>query len=101
MPPVHRDVSPVMRMIRAFLLGRQPNGQVRFADELSSRSPPPPNLPPGPACKLADNYYYTRDGRREIGLAKLIVDGTSPQKQIAAAGKGASSLPTPGARYMP
>ncbi|XP_077498933.1 NADH dehydrogenase [ubiquinone] 1 alpha subcomplex subunit 7-like [Amblyomma americanum] len=96
-----RSVSPAVAMVREFLLGRQWNGQHRFPDSISTRSPPPPNLPPGPACKLADNYYYTRDARREVGYPKVIVDGTVPLKQIADASKGAMKIPTPGVRYLP
>ncbi|XP_075528915.1 NADH dehydrogenase [ubiquinone] 1 alpha subcomplex subunit 7-like [Dermacentor variabilis] len=99
----HRSVSPAIRMVRDFLLGRHPNGQLRFPDELSTRSPPPPNLPPGPACKLSDNYYYTRDARREVDHPKLLFDSTTPAKQITAGkgAKGKSSVPEPGIPYLP
>lgn len=46
----------------------------------SCRSPPPPNLPGGEAHKLAFNYYYTRDGRRDVqpptvlSSSKLVAD---------------------------
>lgn len=33
---------------------------------VSTRSPPPPHLPSGPADKLADNYYVSRDHRRSV-----------------------------------
>ncbi|XP_037527931.2 NADH dehydrogenase [ubiquinone] 1 alpha subcomplex subunit 7 [Rhipicephalus sanguineus] len=80
----HRSVSPAIRLVRDFLLGRHPNGQLRFPDEIATRSPPPPHLPPGPACKLSDNYYYTRDARREVGPPTLLYDGTKPMKKIEA-----------------
>ncbi|KAL3186433.1 hypothetical protein MRX96_027480 [Rhipicephalus microplus] len=99
----HRSVSPAIRLVRDFLLGRHPNGQLRFPDEISSRSPPPPNLPPGPACKLSGNYYYTRDARREVDYPKLLFDGTKPMEKIEAGegAKGKPKLPEPGIRYLP
>ena len=48
-----------------------PKVQVTITQHNSSmcvyiRSPPPANLPDGPAHKLAANYYYTRDLRRDM-----------------------------------
>ncbi|KAH6940455.1 hypothetical protein HPB50_000062 [Hyalomma asiaticum] len=95
----------LLRCILSFgFLQRHYKGQLRFPDELSTRSPPPPNLPPGPACKLSDNYYYTRDGRREVGYPKLIFDSTTPMKQIEAGKEGAKGKPgvaVPGIPYLP
>uniref|UniRef100_A0A0K8RCG5 NADH dehydrogenase [ubiquinone] 1 alpha subcomplex subunit 7 n=1 Tax=Ixodes ricinus TaxID=34613 RepID=A0A0K8RCG5_IXORI len=66
-------------------------------NQVTTRSPPPPSLPPGPAHKLSDNYYFARDGRREVAPPKLIADNTSQLKRIGDHSKGA----TPGERYLP
>lgn len=39
---------------------------LRTTQIVSTRSPDPPNLPPGPAHRLADNYYFSRDLRRAV-----------------------------------
>lgn len=55
-------------------MGREHTNALRFAEGVSARTQPPPNLPEGPAHLLADNYYYSRDGRREVTLPAVLAD---------------------------
>eukprot|EP01147_Barroeca_monosierra_P009298 gene9298-1566_t len=38
---------------------------LRFPSDVATRSPPPPNIPGGPAHKIHHNSYYARDYRRQ------------------------------------
>lgn len=103
-----RDISPLLQKFREFLLGRKHTKALRFQEALAARTQPPPNLPEGPAHKLAENYYYARDGRREVkppevladvspaisaGSAQAIVSGSS-------AAEGLRKAPTPGKMWQ-
>jgi len=82
-----RDVGPFMAMMRAFLLGRNHQNNLRFRREMApryedwschnwglfsskcinlNRSIPPADLPPGPSHKIAANYYFSRESRRGV-----------------------------------
>lgn len=95
-----RNISPILQVLRNFLLGREYTNALRFADEVAARTQPPPNLPEGPAHKLATNYYYARDGRREIAPPLVIADAKL-KPAITAGGKALTDgspkkVPRPG-----
>lgn len=51
---------------------------IRFSDEQSKRTQPPPDVPGGPYHKTSEIYYYTHDARREV-QPPIVISGT---KQI-------------------
>lgn len=94
-----RDISPILQKLRDFMLGRHHTIALRFPAQVASRSPPLPNLPEGPSHRLFANYYYARDGRREVTPPEPI----TKQTQIAetsAAGAPAKKKSTPGPTYI-
>ncbi|KAH8380591.1 hypothetical protein KR009_011611 [Drosophila setifemur] len=76
--PKHRDVAPFLNRIRDFFLGRTHQTAHRFADTVSPRTQPPPDIPSGSLDSLQANYY-SRDPR---GVVKPPVDLVEEQKQL-------------------
>ncbi|CAG9858818.1 unnamed protein product [Phyllotreta striolata] len=91
------DVNPFFQRIREFLLGRKHTLALRFQDTIAARTQPAPALPDGPAHKLAANYYFTRDARREVGPPEIV----APKPKEIGAGDKTESLKriTPGNVY--
>ncbi|XP_044740406.1 NADH dehydrogenase [ubiquinone] 1 alpha subcomplex subunit 7-like [Chrysoperla carnea] len=88
-----RDVSGMVKLLREFLLGRKYTNALRFPPFVATRSPPLPEIPDGPSHKLSDNYYFTRDGRREIKPPGVIYS-----QNLLGSGESsvAAKLPRPG-----
>jgi len=81
-----RNVSPLLQMMRNFLLGRKhvpERAGLRYTPLVAARDQPPPVLPEGEAHLLSANPYCRRDGRREARPPTLIVEHNKA-KQIAA-----------------
>uniref|UniRef100_A0A1L8DDG7 NADH dehydrogenase [ubiquinone] 1 alpha subcomplex subunit 7 n=1 Tax=Nyssomyia neivai TaxID=330878 RepID=A0A1L8DDG7_9DIPT len=92
-----RDISPFLRSLRNFLLGRSHTNALRFEDGIAARTQPQPDIPGGPAHKLSANYYVNRDARREVKppvdvTQVLLSDGSTEANQTV-------KIPTPGKAY--
>lgn len=82
-----REVSPMMQRFRQFLLGRNATNALRFRAALAERPGPEANLPEGPSHKVAANYYFTRDGRREVTHPNVLADNTKFAPKVLTAGE--------------
>ncbi|KAL3282877.1 hypothetical protein HHI36_006036 [Cryptolaemus montrouzieri] len=74
-----KDVSPLLKIVREFLLGRPHTLALRFDPEVATRSPPLPDLPDGPSHRLSANYYYTRDARGEVQPPDVVASAYEPK----------------------
>jgi NADH dehydrogenase (ubiquinone) 1 alpha subcomplex subunit 7 len=106
-PVVSREVSPFLIKLRTLFLGREARNALRFQKDMAPRPGPAANLVEGPSHKLAFNYYFTRDGRREVGLPKELASNVKAAKALST-GEGNDKAtemavplkaPTPGKLY--
>jgi NADH dehydrogenase (ubiquinone) 1 alpha subcomplex subunit 7 len=88
---VTREISPALQLLREFLTGRRTTNPLRFQQALAPRPGPGANLPEGPAHKVAANYYYARDARREVHPPTVVVDKAAPRALPAGGGDAAAA----------
>ncbi|XP_060088630.1 NADH dehydrogenase [ubiquinone] 1 alpha subcomplex subunit 7 [Heteronotia binoei] len=97
--------TSIIQRVRNWLSGRnlQAKLQLRYT-EISKRTQPPPVLPVGPSHKFANNYYCTRDGRRQtfppvviVSSQKILAPGDQVANRLESAVEVAEKRPvTPG-----
>merc|ERR1711963_1313218 len=88
--PLFQETSDLfLKAVRAFFMGRNHTNNLRFPAAVAERPGPQANLPEGPSHKLSANYYYTRDGRREVAPPNVLADNSKDVKAIGAGESGA------------
>ncbi|KAH8335037.1 hypothetical protein KR074_000161 [Drosophila pseudoananassae] len=93
MPPTpkHRDVAPFLSRVRDFFLGRSHKTAHRFADTMSRRTQPQPDIPRGQLNTLTQSYF-ARDPRRAV---RQPVDLVEENKRLLAAKEAAEKNAEP------
>lgn len=100
MPPKHRDISPFLKLIRDFLLGRKHSTALRFSEEVSPRTV----LNGGePVCeaRLSGNQYFTRDARCQVRPPLDLVEANKRELAAVAAAALKASEGTEAAKSQP
>ncbi|EDW70279.2 uncharacterized protein ND-B14.5AL [Drosophila virilis] len=64
--PNHREISPFLKLVRDFLLGRKHVTHHRYADTVSPRTQANPDIPADASTRLFGIQYYLRDARRQM-----------------------------------
>lgn len=84
MPPKHRDISPFLKLIRDFLLGRKHSTAHRFSDEVSPRTVMNGGEPVCEA-RLSGNHYFTRNARCQVRPPLDLVEANKREMATIAA----------------
>ncbi|TGZ72459.1 hypothetical protein CRM22_002077 [Opisthorchis felineus] len=84
-------LTPLVARIRDFFLQRKYNNSLRYTENYSKRTQPPPFLPDGRNHNIAENAYYLRDERRQVS-PPIEVFFSGPKRL---AESGSSSVPKP------